>query len=64
MNNSYKVYASENYVTEQINVAVETLKYDGYIFEPKDSDIPKVFIDGIIPTTKDDVLIEPPFALR
>lgn len=28
------------------------------IQEPKESDIPKVFIDGIIPTTKDDVLAE------
>ena len=26
--------------------------------EPQDNDIPKVFIDGIIPTTKDDVLAE------
>ena len=28
------------------------------IYEPKNNDIPKVFIDGIIPTTKDDVLAE------
>ena len=28
------------------------------VFEPRDSDIPKVFINGIIPTTKDDVLAE------
>ncbi len=28
------------------------------IVEPKDNDIPKVFINGIIPTTKDDVLAE------
>ena len=26
--------------------------------EPQDNDIPKVFIDGIIPTTKDEVLAE------
>ena len=26
--------------------------------EPKEEDIPKVFIDGVIPTTKDDVLAE------
>jgi hypothetical protein len=26
--------------------------------EPKDDDVPKVFIDGVIPTTKDDVLAE------
>ena len=58
MSISYKTYASESYVTEQIHVAVETLKDDGYIREPKDGDIPKVFIDGIIPTTKDDVLAE------
>ena len=58
MSNSYKIYASENYVNEQINVAVETLKSDGYIEEPKQNDIPKIFIDGIIPTTKDDVLAE------
>ena len=29
-----------------------------YSFEPKQNDIPKVFIDGVIPTTKDDVLAE------
>ena len=29
-----------------------------YSFEPRPDDIPKVFIDGIIPTTKDDVLAE------
>jgi hypothetical protein len=28
------------------------------IIEPVEDDIPKVFIDGIIPTTKDDVLAE------
>ena len=28
------------------------------VFEPRESDIPKVFINGIIPTTKDDVLAE------
>lgn len=28
------------------------------IYEPKNSDIPKVFINGIIPTTKDEVLAE------
>jgi len=55
---SYKIYASENYVSEQINVAIESLKDDGYIVEPKSNDIPKVFIDGIIPTTKDDALDE------
>lgn len=58
MNSSYKIYASQNYVAEQVNVAVETLKSDGYIYEPTDKDIPKVFIDGIIPTTKDDVNAE------
>lgn len=58
MSGSYKIYASENYVSEQINVAIESLKDDGYIVEPKSNDIPKVFIDGIIPTTKDDALAE------
>ena len=28
------------------------------VFEPQENDIPKVFIDGIIPTTKDDVNAE------
>ena len=28
------------------------------VFEPREADIPKVFINGIIPTTKDDVLAE------
>lgn len=28
------------------------------VFEPRENDIPKVFINGIIPTTKDDVLAE------
>ena len=28
------------------------------LLEPKEEDIPKVFIDGVIPTTKDDVLAE------
>ena len=28
------------------------------LFEPREEDIPKVFINGIIPTTKDDVNAE------
>ena len=28
------------------------------VFEPREEDIPKVFINGIIPTTKDDVNAE------
>ncbi len=28
------------------------------VVEPAEDDIPKVFIDGVIPTTKDDVLAE------
>ena len=28
------------------------------VFEPRVNDIPKVFINGIIPTTKDDLLAE------
>jgi hypothetical protein len=28
------------------------------VSEPRENDIPKVFIDGVIPTTKDEVLAE------
>lgn len=58
MNNSYKIYASTEYVTAQINEAIESAMTGSLIVEPRDNDIPKVFIDGIIPTTKDDVLAE------
>jgi hypothetical protein len=34
-------------------------EYSGIrVFEPQENDIPKVFIDGVIPTTKDDVNAE------
>ena len=51
-----KRFASENYVKSKIQA--ELAKIDLSTIEPKESDIPKVFIDGIIPTTKDDVLAE------
>jgi hypothetical protein len=47
--------------------AIDTTKLDKSIFEdytgiplfePREEDIPKVFINGIIPTTKDDVNAE------
>ena len=43
--------ALETYVQSEINNKLQ-------ITEPQDNDIPKVFINGIIPTTKDDVLAE------
>ena len=51
-----KRFASEDYVNSKIQTELE--KIDLSTIEPKESDIPKVFIDGIIPTTKDDVLAE------
>ena len=56
MNNSYQIYASKDYVKKEIQTELE--KIDLFTLEPKENDIPKVFIDGIIPTTKDDVLAE------
>ena len=44
-------FASETFVQSEVETRLKTL-------EPQDSDIPKVFIDGIIPTTKDDVNAE------
>ena len=44
-------FASEAFVQSEVETRLKTL-------EPQDSDIPKVFIDGIIPTTKDDVNAE------
>jgi hypothetical protein len=38
--------------------ALENLPQNDNMFEPMEDDIPKVFIDGVIPTTKDDVLAE------
>lgn len=41
----------ETYVKSEINNKLQ-------ITEPQDNDIPKVFINGIIPTTKNDVNAE------
>lgn len=49
-------FASENYVKNKIQTELEKINLS--IIEPHDSDIPKVFINGIIPTTKDDVNAE------
>ena len=51
-----KRFASEDYVKHELQTELE--KIDLSTIEPRNSDIPKVFIDGIIPTTKDDVLAE------
>jgi hypothetical protein len=51
-----KRFASEDYVKSEIQTELE--KIDLSVIEPLNSDIPKVFIDGIIPTTKDDVNAE------
>ena len=45
--------ADKDYVQQEIALALANAKN-----EPAENDIPKVFIDGIIPTTKDDVLAE------
>ena len=44
-------FASETYVQSEVETRLNTP-------EPQESDIPKVFINGIIPTTKDDVNAE------
>lgn len=44
-------FASEAYVQSEVENRLKTT-------EPQDSDIPKVFINGVIPTTKDDVNAE------
>jgi hypothetical protein len=49
-------FASEDYVKNKIQTELEKINLS--IIEPHDSDIPKVFINGIIPTTKDDVNAE------
>ena len=49
-----KRFASESYVKSEIQAELE--KIDLSTLEPKENDIPKIFIDGTIPTTKDDVL--------
>ena len=51
-----KRFATENYVKDKIQT--ELAKIDISIIEPHEEDIPKVFINGVIPTTKDDVNAE------
>ena len=46
-------FASENYVQQEIALALV-----GASSEPAANDIPRVFIDGVIPTTKDEVNAE------
>lgn len=56
-----KLYARElNEIDEQIYKNTKQLENIGVgsLVEPMEDDIPKVFIDGVIPTTKDDVLAE------
>lgn len=49
-------FATEIFVSNKIEN--ELNKLDFSILEPKENDIPKVFINGAIPTTKDDVNAE------
>ena len=49
-------FTTETFVSSTIEN--ELNKLDFSILEPKDNDIPKVFINGIIPTTKDEVNAE------
>jgi hypothetical protein len=49
-------FTTETFVSNTIEN--ELNKLDFSILEPKEDDIPKVFINGIIPTTKDDVNAE------
>ena len=65
-------FASENYVTEslveskatiallskEVDTIKEALGTEINSIEPATNDIPKVFIDGVIPSTKDDVNAE------
>ena len=51
-----KRFASEDYVKNEIQI--ELGKIDLSTIEPKEEDIPKVFINGVIPTTKENVLAE------
>lgn len=56
-----KRFASESFVTESINTEIyNVLGSMGLTipYEPMDDDIPKVFINGTIPITKDNVLAE------
>ena len=49
-------FTTETFVSNKIEN--ELNKLDLSILEPKEDDIPKVFINGVIPTTKDDVNAE------
>jgi hypothetical protein len=49
-------FTTETFVSNTIEN--ELNKLDFSILEPQDTDIPKVFINGAIPTTKDDVNAE------
>jgi hypothetical protein len=49
-------FTTETFVSNTIEN--ELNKLDFSILEPKEDDIPKVFINGTIPTTKDDVNAE------
>lgn len=53
---------ADNAELSKLSDTVNDLKQNGTgtttLIEPMEDDIPKVFIDGVIPTTKDDVLAE------
>ena len=51
-----KKFATETFVLNKIET--ELNKLDFSVLEPKDDDIPKVFINGEIPTTKTGVNAE------
>ena len=55
---NYK-FASKEFLENKIDDVYKILEEIGIsTLEPLDDDIPKVFIDGVIPTTKDNVLAE------
>ena len=59
LNSSDEEIPTSNAVKTYITSAVDRIADAyAYLLEPHDEDIPKVFIDGVIPTTKDDVLAE------
>jgi hypothetical protein len=51
-------FASETYVDTELQKLIDTGILNKNSVEPEEDDIPKVFIKGIIPTTKDDVQAE------
>ena len=52
-------FTTESFVENKIDDIYKTLETIGITaLEPLEDDIPKVFIDGVIPTTKDNVLAE------